>query len=278
MPVLVPDAVLESNITMDNAKRGSSSGFYSDSEVIFNKNETFDLPFVSVPEKIVICIDIAEDPNLVPYLRSDNTTCRPFDVLKKALELFAFNKLCLNPDHELAFVTVEPGGFKWISDFSSNLQKIGDAIDSLNPVEQIEPGYCNFTPVFKEVKSKVGTLPINENNNELPKHIIRLFIIYNSSMNKPKFNRDDESYKSLISSDNVVVDLLYLHDPVSKEYHPQEIYNILLSFIKRGSYFEEESRKVTKVFNAFSRYLAHPLQRTCNETERQLMELYDNNN
>ncbi|XP_022199814.2 BRISC and BRCA1-A complex member 1 [Nilaparvata lugens] len=274
MPVFRPmiDAESGSKITMKrldyNSKRSSQS---TDTE-----NEEISSPFVAVPEKIVVCVDIAEDPNLVPYRRSDNTNFRPFEALKKALELFATNKLSLNQNHQFAFATVEPGGFKWVSDFSSNLQVISSVIDSLEPVEQTKPDICNFNTVFKEVKSKVGTLPVNTNNNVIPSHIVRLFLIYNSSMNKPFLNRRDESYKSLILSDNFFLDILYLHDPASAENYPQKIYSVLLSFIKGGSYFQEESRKVTQVFNTFARFLAHPFQRPYNEYEQQVLEMSEN--
>ncbi|XP_059725893.1 BRISC and BRCA1-A complex member 1 isoform X1 [Haemorhous mexicanus] len=120
-------------------------------------------PRVNCPEKVIICLDLAEEM-AVPKLESFNG-CRSnaLTVAQKMIEMFVRTKHKIDKSHEFALVVVNNDA-TWLSGFTSDPREVCSCLYDLDTV------VCqsfNLDGLFNLIQQKVE-LPVTDNVQTIP--------------------------------------------------------------------------------------------------------------
>ena len=224
--------------------------------------ETFPVPdkiiaSFNVPERIVLCIDTVNDLNEHAY-KPNGDSHSLLSMMRKIIEIFLYNKLYINRQHQFALVLLKPQNVLWYKDFTSDPQEILMHINEL--LETDHTDHFDLSLLFNEIEQHVR-LPSVIETQIVPLHNVRVILLYNRSYCIPKFISGKDSYNRLRASSYFTVDILYIHEE-SENNKCKEIFQLLSDLDKNNDSFV---LNVTKNFNILcdnmAKLLAHPLQR-----------------
>lgn len=226
---------------------------------------TLELPHINCQEKIIICIDLSEEVNRIPFFSRDGTKQIPLDIIKRALTLYIRTKIDMNHRHQFALVVFQESFF-WVQDFTSHTEDVLHVVQDLT-TDGKEPEACNLTSLFETIEENMSDLPEVENSQIIPPPFtVRTLFIYGRSHVVPSFEGGSSAQQRLAKSPYFFFDVFYLHEPPSESNKCKEIFDVFLSLDKEStSYIHEVGRNTTHVYDKFAMLLAHPLQRQMQE-------------
>ncbi|PSN51169.1 hypothetical protein C0J52_06071 [Blattella germanica] len=233
------------------------------------------LPANNVQEKIVLCIDLTEDPNSTYFKLGDGTKYPPFYMIRRVVEIFINSKNLINKNHEFALVVLQSDSAAWLRDFTNEPR---DIISVLNDISDNPQGEIfDLTSLFDVIKNHVTLPPAVEDRTVCPpKYVVRAVLLYARSHCVPKFLHGRDSLKFLLSSDYFTLDTLYIHEDPSETNKCEEIFNVLYELDDRGfSYVLDVPRNTTKLHDSMAKLLGHPLQRPVQKVAYYKLELQE---
>ncbi|XP_047108099.1 BRISC and BRCA1-A complex member 1-like [Schistocerca piceifrons] len=223
--------------------------------------EILKFPAVSCPEKIVLCVDLAEDPDYTPFKLGQGSKFSPLYMVKRVTEIFLYSKNIISLEHEFALVVLKTDEAVWLSDFCSNPKEIISILEGLSETTQNET--FNLTSLFDVIKRNVKLPAPHANNPELcPPYSVRVILLYSRSFCVPEFRQGRESFNVLTSSPYFTLDILYIHEQPSEDNKCEEAFSVLDGLDEQElSYVYDVLRNATKLHDHMAKLLAHPLQR-----------------
>lgn len=217
------------------------------------------LPKVNVAERIILCIDISEDPDFTPFKLGDGTKYSPLYMVKRISEIFMYSKSIMDKNHQFALVVMQNDA-TWMRDFTSNPREIVTVMEDLSEVPQTDA--FNLTSLFDVIEQNVVLPEVSDLEIIPPPYVVRTVLLYNRSYCMPEFTYGRQAFDKLVSSHYFTLDVLYIHEPASERNKCEEIYNVLCDLDEKGfSYVFEVSRNATKLHDCMAKLLGHPLQR-----------------
>ncbi|XP_050841898.1 BRISC and BRCA1-A complex member 1, partial [Serinus canaria] len=213
-------------------------------------------PRVNCPEKVIICLDLAEEM-AVPKLESFNG-CRSnaLTVAQKMIEMFVRTKHKIDKSHEFALVVVNNDA-TWLSGFTSDPREVCSCLYDLDTV------VCqsfNLDGLFNLIQQKVE-LPVTDNVQTIPPpFVVRTILVFGRPRCQPHF------YQVPLFLSLTVV---YLHN--GAEFNPwlspgQDMFGFFGSLDTKGTSYKYEvalAGPALELHNCMAKLLAHPLQRPC---------------
>lgn len=216
------------------------------------------IPSFNVPERIVLCIDTVNDLNEHSYKANGVDSHSILSMIRKIIEIFLYNKLYINRQHQFALVLLKQQNVLWCKDFTSDPKEILIHLNEL--VENDKTDHFDLSTLFNEIEQHVR-LPSVTDSQIVPLHNVRVILLYNRSYCIPKFISGKDSFNRLRASSYFTVDILYIHEE-EPENKCKEIFQFLSDLDKNNDSFV---LNVTKNFNTLcdnmAKLLAHPLQR-----------------
>jgi hypothetical protein len=235
----------------------------NDSEVVSDEVQKIPnryLPAVNVPEKIILCIDLSEDPNYTPFKLGDGTKYAPVYMIKRVAEIFINSKNLINKNHEFALVVLQSDTAVWLRDFTKDPRDIISVLEDICETQQGD--VFDLSALFDVIADHVSLPQISEPNATPPPFVVRVVLLYSRSHCVPKFVHGQESLNLLLSSDYFTLDILYIHEDPSETNKCEEIFSVLDELDDRGfSYVLDVPRNTTKLHDNMAKLLGHPLQR-----------------
>lgn len=222
----------------------------------FEEHIECSLPSTNVPEKIILVIDRAQDEKITPFILH-NKSFTPFSMLKRAVQIFIKLKHMINKNHEFAVVILNTNTVGWYLNFSNDIRRINSLLDKLGECEVEETFKLNslFDEIFQNVE-----LP-DVRDNVSPPYLVRTILCYGRSYTVPALEFS-EGIKKNLQHPYFVCDILMTHEPVDKDNHCKQIFDILQNVDKKGySYFLPVGRDTRRLHTYIAKLLAHPFQR-----------------
>lgn len=251
--------------------------FSNDSEAVLDeiqKGPTRFLPAVNVPEKIILCIDLSEDPNYTPFKLGDGTKYAPLYMIKRVAEIFINSKNLINKNHEFALVVLQTDTVAWLRDFTNDPRDIISVLEDMSETQ--EGDIFDLSSLFDVITDHVPLPQISEPNVTPPPFVVRVVLLYSRSYCIPKFVHGRESFSLLLSSDYFTLDILYIHEDPSEANKCEEIFSVLDDLDDRGfSYVLDVPRNTTKLHDNMAKLLGHPLQRPIQKVAYYKLELQE---
>ncbi|KAJ9577115.1 hypothetical protein L9F63_006323 [Diploptera punctata] len=237
---------------------GSNDSEIASEEVqkIPNRN----LPAVNVPEKIILCIDLTEDPNYTPFKLGDGSKYPPLYMIRRVAEIFINSKNLINKNHQFALVVLQSETAAWLRDFTEDPQDIISVLEDMNDTHQAD--IFDLTSFFDVINDHITLPHVSEPTVCTPPYTVRVVLLYGRSHCVPKFVHGRQSFNLLVSSEYFTLDILYIHEDPSEKNSCEEIFSVLCELDDRGfSYVLDVPRNTTKLHDNMAKLLGHPLQR-----------------
>ncbi|XP_032937901.1 BRISC and BRCA1-A complex member 1 [Catharus ustulatus] len=221
-------------------------------------------PRVNCPEKVIICLDLAEEMAL-PKLESING-CRSnaLTVSQKMIEMFVRTKHKIDKSHEFALVVVNNDA-TWLSGFTSDPREVCSCLYDLDTV------VCqsfNLDGLFNLIQQKVA-LPVTDNVQTVPPpFVVRTILVLGRPRCQPHFC-GGEHVKKLLQCPYFFFDLVYIHNghgDQDDEGGWKDMFSFLAALDPRGTSYKYEvslAGPALELHNCMAKLLAHPLQRPC---------------
>ncbi|NXT43964.1 BABA1 protein, partial [Pelecanoides urinatrix] len=244
-------------------------------------------PRVNCPEKVIICLDLAEEMAL-PKLESFNgSKTNALNISQKMIEMFVRTKHKIDKCHEFALVVVNNDA-TWVSGAAGTGMGMGTA------PRPPHPGSCQlsgFTSDPREVCSclydletvvcksfsippPVGLgegqkieLPVTENVQTIPPpYVVRTILVFGRPGCQPQFSMS-EHMKKMLQCPYFFFDVVYIHNGVEEkddETSWKEMYAFFSSLDTKGTNYKYEvslTGPAVELHNCMAKLLAHPLQR-----------------
>ncbi|XP_069669034.1 BRISC and BRCA1-A complex member 1-like [Periplaneta americana] len=253
-------------------------------EAISNDSETVpeevqklpvrNLPAVNVPEKIILCIDLSEDPNYTPFKLGDGSKYAPLYMIKRVAEIFINCKSLINKNHEFALVVLQSDTVAWLRDFTTDPREITSVLEDVSETQQSDT--FDLSTLFDVINDHVTLPKVSEPSASPPPYVVRVILMYGRSHCVPKFVHGQESLNLLLSSEYFTLDALYIHEDPSEMNKCEEIFSVLDDLDDRGfSYILDVSRNTTKLHDSMAKLLGHPLQRPIQKGAYYKLELQE---
>ncbi|XP_066994041.1 BRISC and BRCA1-A complex member 1 [Anabrus simplex] len=218
------------------------------------------LPLVNVPEKIIICLDTAQDPDYTPFKLGDGSKYTPLSMIKRVTEIFMKSKHIINAKHEFALIVLQSDSALWLRDFTREPCEIVLALDDVS--ESCPQKSFDLSALFDLIKGHVLLPVIEDPSITPPPYVVRVILLYSRSYCLPEFKHGRESFDFLTASQYFTLDTLYIHEDPSENNKCEEIYKVLDDLDEKGfSYVFGVPRKPTILHDTMAKLLAHPLQR-----------------
>ncbi|XP_039590212.1 BRISC and BRCA1-A complex member 1 isoform X5 [Passer montanus] len=169
-------------------------------------------PRVNCPEKVIICLDLAEEM-AVPKLESFNG-CRSnaLTVAQKMIEMFVRTKHKIDKSHEFALVVVNNDA-TWLSGFTSDPREVCSCLYDLDTV------VCqsfNLDGLFNLIQQKVE-LPVTDNVQTIPPpFVVRTILVFGRPRCQPHFC-GGEHVKKLLQCPYFFFDVVYIHNGLDEK-------------------------------------------------------------
>lgn len=232
------------------------------------------IPAINVPEKIILCIDISEEPNYTPFKLGDGNKYAPLYMIKRVTDIFIHSKNSINKSHEFALVVLQSDTAAWLRDFTNDPSEIISVLEDLSETQQGDT--FDLSTLFDVISDHVSLPQVSEPNATPPPYAVRVVLLYSRSHCVPKFVRGQESHSLLLSSDYFTLDILYIHEEPSETNKCEEIFNALDDLDDRGfSYVLDVPRNTTKLHDNMAKLLGHPLQRPVQKVAYYKLEFQD---
>lgn len=232
------------------------------------------IPAINVPEKIILCIDLSEEPNYTPFKLGDGTKYAPLYMIKRVTEIFIHSKSCINKSHEFALVVLQSDTAAWLRDFTNDPSEIISVLEDMSETQQGDT--FDLSSLFDVISDHVSLPQVSEPNATPPPFAVRVVLLYSRSHCVPKFVHGQESLSLLLSSDYFTLDILYIHEDPSEANKCEEIFSALDDLDDRGfSYVFDVSRNTTKLHDNMAKLLGHPLQRPVQKMAHYKLEFQD---
>ncbi|XP_064252420.1 LOW QUALITY PROTEIN: BRISC and BRCA1-A complex member 1 [Passer domesticus] len=221
-------------------------------------------PRVNCPEKVIICLDLAEEM-AVPKLESFNG-CRSnaLTVAQKMIEMFVRTKHKIDKSHEFALVVVNNDA-TWLSGFTSDPREVCSCLYDLDTV------VCqsfNLDGLFNLIQQKVE-LPVTDNVQTIPPpFVVRTILVFGRPRCQPHFC-GGEHVKKLLQCPYFFFDVVYIHnglDEKEDESSWKDMFGFFGSLDTKGTNYKYEvplAGPALELHNCMAKLLAHPLQRPC---------------
>jgi len=232
------------------------------------------LPAVNVPEKIILCIDLSEDPNYTPFKLGDGTKYAPLYMIKRVAEIFINSKNLINKNHEFALVVLQSDTVAWLRHFTNDPRDIISVLEDMSESQQGD--IFDLSTLFDVISDHVTLPQVSEPNATPPPFVVRVILLYSRSHCVPKFVHGQESFNLLLSSEYFTLDILYIHEDPSEANKCEEIFSVLDDLDDRGfSYVLDVPRNTTKLHDNMAKLLGHPLQRPIQKIAYYKLELQE---
>lgn len=236
-------------------------------------------PGPNYPEKIILVLDTITEPNCSFFTTKDGDKVSVFEMTKKAVEIFLHHKSAISKEisdnqHQFTLVTLGAESMTWLSDFTSNIEKIKSSLCQIKEqqMEKYQESF-NLQSVFREIYKKTFA-----ELYEAEDTIYHVVLIYCRSHAIPKFDLTENKVCDLTENPNFFIDVLYVHEPSTVESKSKEIFKKLKKLNLRGqSYIFEVGRNAVRLFDLMSEFLSHPLQRAPFEEKKKLENYSDVN-
>lgn len=249
----------------------------NDSEVMSGEVQKIpnrNVPAVNVRERIILCIDLSEDPNYTPFKLGDGTKYAPLYMIKRVTEIFINSKNLINKNHEFALVVLQSDTVAWLRDFTNDPRDIISVLEDMSETQQGDT--FDLSALFDVIYDHVCLPNVSEPNATPPPFVVRVVLLYSRSHCVPKFVHGQESFNLLLSSDYFTVDILYIHEDPSEANKCEEIFSVLDDLDDRGfSYVLDVPRNATKLHDNMAKLLGHPLQRPVQKVAHYKLELQE---
>ncbi|XP_072775351.1 BRISC and BRCA1-A complex member 1 [Taeniopygia guttata] len=224
-------------------------------------------PRVNCPEKLIICLDLAEEMAL-PKLESFNgTRSNALTVAQKMIEMFVRTKHKIDKSHEFALVVVNNDS-TWLSGFTSDPREVCSCLYDLDTV------VCqsfNLDGLFNLIQQKVE-LPVTESVPTIPPpFVLRTILVLGRC--QPPFGGAEQA-KKLLQCPYFFFDVVYIHnglDEKEDESSWKDMFGFLGSLDTKGTSYKFEvalAGPALELHNCMAKLLAHPLQRPCQSHAR----------
>ncbi|KAK7868526.1 hypothetical protein R5R35_004809 [Gryllus longicercus] len=263
------DDAIRSNCQPEEvAKSDESEVPLEEVEKVIKRN----LPSMNVPEKIILCLDISQDPDFNPFKLGDGSKHTPLSMAKRVAEIFIKSKNIINPKHEFALIIMESDTILWLRDFTSEPCDIISVIEDINEAPQSDT--FDLTCLFDVIKSHVKLPVVDDPILVPPPYVVRTILLYSRSYCLPEFKLGRDTFEYLLSSQYFTLDILYIHEEPSEKNKCEEIFKVLDALDEKGlSYIFDVPRNATKLHHDMAKLLAHPLQRPLQKFARYKLEL-----
>jgi hypothetical protein len=242
----------------------------SEVQKIPNRN----VPAVNIPEKIILCIDLTEEPNCTLFKLGDGSKYAPLYMIKRVAEIFINSKNLINKNHEFALVVLQSDTVAWLRDFTNDPCDIISVLEDMSETQQGDT--FDLSAMFDVICDHVSLPKVSEPNATPPPFVVRVILLYSRSYCVPKFIHGQESFSLLLSSDYFTLDILYIHEDPSEANKCEEIFSVLDDLDDRGfSYVLDVPRNTTKLHDNMAKLLGHPLQRPIQKVAYYKLELHE---
>lgn len=218
-------------------------------------------PKINCQEKIILCWDLSSEMNSTSFLRNSQERT-VFQWLQKSLNIYVKSKLGINKKHSFALVTLENTA-QWFQDFSCDVNMICDTLHQLSPSSTDSFSTFDMSSLCEVLENHVE-LPVIDNVDLPPQHVVRVIMIYGRSHSSlPSFSGEGRQiFERYMASPYFFFDVLYVHELPEKENNCEAIYDAFCKFDgKEVCFMLEVSRSITRIFDHTAKLLAHPLQR-----------------
>ncbi|NXP09668.1 BABA1 protein, partial [Thinocorus orbignyianus] len=197
-------------------------------------------PRVNCPEKVIICLDLAEEMAL-PKLESFNgSKTNALNISQKMIEMFVRTKHKIDKCHEFALVVVNNDA-TWLSGFTSDPREV-----------------CSCLYDLETVVCKSFSIP--------PPVGLGTILVFGRPGCQPQFSMS-EHMKKMLQCPYFFFDVVYIHNGVEEkddETSWKEMYSFFSSLDTKGTNYKYEvslTGPAVELHNCMAKLLAHPLQR-----------------
>ncbi|NXD04794.1 BABA1 protein, partial [Certhia familiaris] len=219
---------------------------------------TVKTPRVNCPEKVIICLDLAEEM-AVPKLESFNG-CRSnaLTVAQKMIEMFVRTKHKIDKSHEFALVVVNNDA-TWLSGFTSDPREVCSCLYDLDTV------VCQSFSILHQQKIE---LPVTDNVQTIPPpYVVRTILVFGRPRCQPHFCGGDP-VKKLLQCPYFFFDVVYIHNGLDEKDDEswKDMFGFFGSLDTKGTNYKYEvalAGPALELHNCMAKLLAHPLQRPC---------------
>ncbi|NXR40634.1 BABA1 protein, partial [Zosterops hypoxanthus] len=208
-------------------------------------------PRVNCPEKVILCLDLAEEM-AVPKLESFNgSRSNALTVAQKMIEMFVRTKHKIDKSHEFALVVVNNDA-TWLSGFTSDPREVCSCLYDLDTVVcqsfsiRCHGGHWGQQKIELPVTDNVQTIP--------PPYVVRTILVFGRPGCQPHFCGGDH-----VKGENNQNFTLF---PPSG----QDMFGFFGSLDTKGTNYKYEvalAGPALELHNCMAKLLAHPLQRPC---------------
>ncbi|KAM4883783.1 BRISC and BRCA1-A complex member 1 isoform 2-T2 [Sylvia borin] len=220
-------------------------------------------PRVNCPEKVILCLDLAEEMAL-PKLESFNgARSNALTVAQKMIEMFVRTKHKIDKSHEFALVVVNNDA-TWLSGFTSDPREVCSCLYDLDTV------MCqsfNLDGLFNLIQQKIE-LPVTDNVQTIPPpYVVRTILVFGRPGCQPHFCGGD--HVKLLQCPYFFFDVVYIHnglDEKEDESSWKDMFGFFGSLDTKGTNYKYEvalAGPALELHNCMAKLLAHPLQRPC---------------
>lgn len=211
------------------------------------------------PEKIIIVVDTAADENYSEFQLQAGESCTPLDMIKKGVEVFLYNKSCIDSRHQFALVILNGSKAIWMLDFTSDISKFLKVLEGLEECNAED--IFDLNRLFSVINEHITLLPVEDEVLIAPAYTVRTILIYARSYTIPQIARTDE-VENLLSSPFFTFDILMTHEPPNTDNNCAKITKALQEVDAKGfAYFFSVARNTAEMYVAMAKLLGHPLQR-----------------
>ncbi|XP_019327748.1 PREDICTED: BRISC and BRCA1-A complex member 1, partial [Aptenodytes forsteri] len=219
-------------------------------------------PRVNCPEKVIICLDLAEEMAL-PKLESFNgSKTNALNISQKMIEMFVRTKHKIDKCHEFALVVVNNDA-TW---FSGSPPDPREVCSCLYDLETVVCKSFSIPPPVGLGQGKIE-LPVTENVQTIPPpYVVRTILVFGRPGCQPQFSMS-EHMKKMLQCPYFFFDVVYIHNGVEEkddETSWKEMYAFFSSLDTKGTNYKYEvslTGPAVELHNCMAKLLAHPLQR-----------------
>ncbi|XP_022905093.1 BRISC and BRCA1-A complex member 1-like [Onthophagus taurus] len=219
----------------------------------------------NVPEKIILVIDRACDEVFSYFELNNGTKYRPLQMLKNAFTIFVHNKNFINKKHEFALMVLNESDVSWVLDFTSDIQKVSEAIDNLEECETED--IFDLNSLFNVIDEKVQYPTLLSDDLVIPpQFIVRVVLSYARSFTMPSFTRT-ERVNEMLNWPYFFIDVVMTHEIPDTSNKCELIFKKLEGLnIDGKGYLYYVDRNPSKLYYSMGKICGHPYQRSLQKT------------
>lgn len=221
-------------------------------------------PRVNCPEKVIICLDLAEEMSLPKLESLSGSKTNALNVSQKMIEMFVRTKHKIDKSHEFALVVVNDD-MAWLSGLTSDPRELCSCLYDL---ETAPCSACNLEGLFNLIQQKTE-VPVTENVQTVPPpYVVRTILVYSRAPSQPHFTLT-EPVKKMLQCPYFFFDVIYIHNGTEEKEEDlrwKDMFAFMGSLDTKGTSYKYEvalTGPALELHNCMAKLLAHPLQRPC---------------